>query len=494
MRHEIYLRQRYRAFLGYAGGVSAIIGLLYFVPLLVIPFYPEEIVYAGGFLLVGFPLILIGTLAWRWLTPRQPLSLTIQEGSVVVILAWIGAVLTGSLPFMSVNELSFSQALFESASGWTTTGLSVVDVTGSPRIILLFRSMLQLAGGAGFAIIALSAVSGSFSAGLVSAEGRTDQLAPHVRRSANIVLTIYSGYVLVGCLALRLAGMGWFDAINHAFTALSTGGFSTRPESIGYWDNPAIEAVTLVLMILGTINFFVAYTFLSGKIRVGLRSGELRLLFVVLVGSAVIAFAFVTGALYTSAEKSIRVAIFETTSALTTTGFSTVSYQTWPDFGWTVLITLMLIGGGTGSTAGGIKQLRIYILYKAIIWEVRSAFMPQHMVNEPAIWHGERRELLSDRQVRRVALFTGIYLAVFLIGSTLMMLYGYSMRDSLFEFASTVGTVGLSVGVTSPNMPVPLLWFQSLGMILGRLEFFTVIIGLIKLFKDVTCLIKFRKS
>lgn len=488
MRYQRYLQDRYRLLVGYTGGISAMIGLLMLVPLVVIPFYPSEVDHAGSFLLSGLPVFIAGLTVWRLFRPDGMPNLSFQEGAVIVVFTWIIAILIGTIPLMMISNLSFSQAIFESTSGWTTTGLSVVDVTEAPRIILFYRSFIQLAGGAGFAIIALSAIAGSFSAGLVGAEGRTDQLAPHVRHSANIVLTIYSGYVVLGTIALRLAGMDWFDAVNHAFTALSTGGFSTRVESIGYWDSPAVEAVVLVLMLLGTINFVVAYTFLRGKFRTGLRSGELHLLVLLLVVGFGLLVLFVTTSLYPSVEKSVRVALFETTSAITTTGFATVDYRPWPPFGWLILIIFMLIGGGTGSTAGGMKQLRVYTIYKAIIWEIRKAFLPRHALNEPAIWQGENRRLLTDQQVRQTAVFIGIYLFLFLTGSGAMMIYGYSMQESFFEFASTLGTVGLSVGVTSAEMPTPLLWIQSVGMLFGRLEIFTVIIGGAKLALDARTL------
>jgi trk system potassium uptake protein TrkH len=493
MRHQVYLRSRYRALLGYIGQLFAIIGIIHLVPLLLIAFYPAEAELAGGFLLAGVPLIIAGLLIWKRYYPQEPISLTVQEGSVIVVTIWMVAILAATIPFMTINGLNFTQALFEATSGWTTTGLSVVDVTTTPNLLLFFRSFIQLAGGAGFAIIALSAGAGGGALwGLVAAEGRTDQLAPHVRQSASIVLRIYGSYIVFGILALRLAGMGWFDAVNHAFTALSTGGFSTRVESIGYWDSPAIEAVVLILMLLGTINFFIAYTLLQRKFRAVARSGELRFMGVIIAIGVFCLFFSVTTQLYSTLEKSLRVAIFEVTSAATTTGFSTVSYLPWADFGWIILITLMLIGGGTGSTAGGIKQMRIYILYKSIRWEIRRAFMPRHTVNEPAIWQGEKRELLNDRLIRQTALFVGLYFTILLIGTSMMAAYGYSLKDSLFEFASTLGTVGLSIGVTSLDMPPVLLWVQCLGMLMGRLEMFAVIVGLLKLVTDTGTMLRGR--
>jgi trk system potassium uptake protein TrkH len=476
--------------LSYSGLIIFIIGFLYLIPLAVIPFYQDEIVFADDFLLVSIPLIVVGGVFWKSLLPEEQPKVSYQEGAVIISIVWLVGILSGSIPFMTAIRLNFSQAVFESTSGWTTTGLSVVDVTNAPRIILFYRSLLQLAGGAGLAIITLSAIAGPIGYGLSLAEGRSEQLAPHVRRSATIVLSLYMGYVVAGTVALFLVGMNWFDAVNHAFAALSTGGFSTRPESIGYWDNPLLEGVIIVLMILGTVNFLTSYIFIRGKFRAVFKNGEIRVLFALIIIASILLFSLITINLYASTSKSVRVAIFESTTAVSTTGFSTVGYGDWLDFGWLVLIVLMLVGGGTGSTAGGIKQYRAYVLYKAIAWEFRKGFMPQHTVNEPAIWQGERRELLSDRQVRQVALFIGLYMTFFVFGSGVLTAHGYSLKESLFEFASSLGTVGLSIGLTTPEMPVLVMWTQTLAMLLGRLEFFAILVGFMKLITDTRILSK----
>ena len=483
-RYGKYLRQRYRAIIGYTGLIFAIAGLVILSPLLALIFYPEEMDLAWGFALPGIILSVFGGLLWRFLAPKKTISLSLPEGSVIVVLAWLVAIAAGTIPFMLIQGLNFSQAAFESTSGWTTTGLSVVDVTQASKLILLYRSNIELAGGGGFAIITLSAISGLSGAGLATAEGRSEQLAPNVRRSAKLVLSIYSGYVVVGILALVLAGMGWFDAVNHSFAALSTGGFSTRTDSIGYWDSPAIEAVTLVLMILGTVNFLTSYFLLQGKFKPVFRNGEIRLMGLVIPVCALIIFLSVAVNLYETLGKAIRVSIFEIVSALSTTGFSTVGYSDWNSLGWIIMIILMLVGGGTGATAGGIKQFRIYALYRALLWEVRRMMQPKNIVTEPDYWQGDRRSFIDDGQIRTIALFIFLYFLVFFIGVVVVAGYGYSIRDSLFEYASSLSTVGLSIGVTSGDAPIGLIWTQIVGMFLGRLEFLTVFVGIIRLFKD----------
>ena len=484
MRYQQYLRQRYRALLGYVGSLVGIIGIIHLIPLVVILFYPHEIQYAGAFIGVGISLMLVGYGAYRWLAPRDNINLSIQEAMVVVILVWLIALVASALPFMPTVGLNFSQAIFESTSGWTGTGLSVVIPEDMPRIILLHRSLTQLWGGAGFAIIALSAIASPLGAGFSMAEGRTDQLAPHVRRSASIVLSIYLGYIFFGILALRVAGMSWFDAVNHASTAVATGGFSTKNASIAHFDSFAIELVLMVLMVLGGINFLIAYTAFQGKWRAVFRSAELRLMALIILGAAASFFFLITSHLH-SPDVALRHAFFEAISPLTSTGFNVATYAEWSDFGIALSALLMLLGGGIGSTSGGVKLLRVYILYKGIKWEIRRAFLPQHTVNEPHIWQGERRETLNDHLMRQVFVFMAAFTVVYLFGVGMMLAHGYGLRESVFEVASAIGTAGLSTGITQPNMPEVLLWSQSIVMLLGRLEFYAVFIGLAKLFQDL---------
>jgi trk system potassium uptake protein TrkH len=293
---------------------------------------------------------------------------------------------------------------------------------------------------------------------------------------------------VVGIALLKAVGMSWFDAVNHAFTALSTGGFSTRAASIAYWDSPAVEGALIALMLLGTLNFLTAYTLSRGKIRAVARNSEVRQSTLLLVLGTLVLFFGVTGGLYPSLSQRVRVAVFNAVSALSTTGFSTVDYRPWSSLGWLVLILLMLVGGGTGSTAGGIKQYRIYALFRGLVWEVRRRLLPPRAVTEPDVWRGEERQFLSDTHLRQVALFVFLYLVVFLVGSGVLTAYGYPLQDSLFEFASALSTVGISVGVTAPNAPAGVLWAEMGGMVLGRLEFFTVVVGITRLLRDVPTL------
>jgi trk system potassium uptake protein TrkH len=466
------------------GMILLVAGVLTLTPLLALVAYPGEAAHALAFVLPAACLGLAGVVLWRGLRPPARVTLSIREGGIIVLISWVLVMLFSAWPFVAVLKLSFSRALFESVSGWTTTGLSVVDVTQAGATVLLWRSVIQLAGGAGLAIIMLSTIVGPTGMGISSAEGRSDQLVPHVRQSARLVLMIYSGYAATGTLAYWLAGMSPFDALNHAFAAVSTGGFSTRAASIGHWDSVAIEAVSLPLMILGNLSFVTAWFLWRGQLRPVARNGEVRLLAGLIPLATAALLVCTSRALYPHLGKSIRVAIFETVTAITTTGFSTVAYGNWNAFGMLMLIGLMLIGGGTCSTAGGIKQLRIYMLVKLLYWEIGRARLPRTVVLERPVWEGNRRVFVDDAKARQVGVFVFLYLAVYVMGALLLCACGYSLSDALFEFASAIGTVGLSVGVTSAGMPDIALGAEMLAMFLGRLEFIVVIVSLLKLGRD----------
>jgi trk system potassium uptake protein TrkH len=504
MAYLPFFCQRYQTILAYTGLISLIAGVTILIPLIALLFYPEEINLAGGFFWPGLTLTLLGLFLWLKLSPTQREkgqkrkknhsvsgqynqieTLNLPEGAIIILLSWLMAIAFSTIPFLTVGGLNLTQAVFESTSGWTTTGLSVVDVTQASHLLLLFRSLTQLVGGAGFAIIALSAIGGFSGSGLTAAEGRSEQLVPNLHRSAKLVLSIYTGYVTIGIIALRQAGMGWFDAINHAFAALSTGGFSTRAESIGYWNSLAVEMVTIVLMLCGTLNFLTSYLILKGKLQAVIRNGEVRLQFLLIPLAVLILLTGITLKLYSTFPVAIRVAIFASITALSTTGYSTVDYVNWNGLGLLVLILLMIIGGGSGSTAGGIKQYRIYVLYRALQWEIRRLLLPKNTVTEPSVWQGDHRHFLSDSQIRPIAVFFWLYLLVYGLGTLILTAYGYSLEQSLFEYASVLSTVGLSVGITAADAPEGLLWTEIIGMFLGRLEFLPVLVGINQIWRDL---------
>ncbi len=487
-RYRRYLGERYRSLGGYVGVLFCVIGLIIAAPACLALFYPEETSLAPGFLFPGLGLTISGLILRITLRPNQSDILSIPEGSAVLVITWSAAIMTGAVPFYWAG-LDWTSALFEATSGWTTTGLSVVDVSHLSPLLLFFRSLMQLAGGAGLAILMLSAMGGPAGVGLTTAEGRAEQLVPQVRQSARLVLKLYGIYILLGVVALKGAGMDWFESVNHTFCAVSTGGFSTRVDSISSWNSPGIEAVLIVLMTLGATNFLTVYTLGHGRWRGVVRNGELRVMGIILPMSAL--FLFFGGAFYGYRETSeqVRAAVFQAVSAFSTTGYTTVSFSGWPGFSFLIMIMLMLVGGGTGSTAGGIKQHRIYLMLKGLKKECSGVFLPAQAVQEDAFWVGNQRRFIEEGDLRKAGLYIALYLFTWLAGGCALSAFGHPLADSLFEFASALGTVGLSVGLTSGAAPAGQLWIEIAGMVLGRLEFFVIFWGFIKIGKDLSTLI-----
>lgn len=487
LRYRTYLRRRYRTLCGYTGYLFTLIGLIILAPTLLALVYPAELHMVPGFLVPGLGLALLGSLLLATCRPQPDVTLSSADAAAIVVVAWGAAVVGGAVPFLWAGH-DVTRAVFETTSGWTTTGLSVVDVTAASPLLLLFRSLMQLAGGAGLAILMLSAIAGPAGVGLSIAEGRSEQLVPQVRQSARLVVMLYSIYLLGGVIALKLAGMSWFDAVNHACCAVSTGGFSTRAESIGFWNSPVIEAVVMTLMLLGSINFMTAYAFWRGSWRAVLRNGEILLTAWLLPLASGMLLCGVTLLSAPHTGEALRSALFQAAAALTTTGFATTDHGRWNSLGWLVLILLMLIGGGTGSTAGGIKQHRLYLLAKGLRKEFNAIFLPPGTLSEQTFWSGRHRRLLTESALRNAALYIALYLLTWLAGGCALAAFGNPLADCLFEFASALGTVGLSVGLTAVDAPDGQLWLLTCGMLLGRLEFFVIFWGLIKLGRDLSSL------
>lgn len=492
MREKEFIKQSYRTIFYSVGFIGFIVSLLVFTPLTALIYYREEIVYARNFIYVGLVSSIISLFFWRYFKPKTNITLSVQEGGIIVLISWLYAIVVSAIPIKDIMSLSFSNAIFESVSGWTTTGLSVINVENAPKIILLWRSIIQLLGGVGLAIIMMSAIIRPIGTGVSVAEGRSDQLVPHVKQSARLIIIIYVSYAIAGIAAYYFAGMGMFDAINHSFCAISTGGFSTKVDSLGHWNSVAIEAVSLPLMFLGNLSFVTAWILFKGNFKAFFRNGEVKLQFVLLPISIVLVFLKTSSLLYPLTSKAIRVSIFETVSALTTTGFSTVSYANWNSLGIFILLILMLIGGGTCSTAGGIKQFRIYTLYKYMVHNLKTMFYPENQISELYIWEEDEKKYLNDTRLKNIALFVFLYFAFYVVGVLVLTFDGFSLKDSLFEMASSLSTVGLSVGVTSSTMPLPSLWSEIIAMFMGRLEFSIVIISFVKIFSDMNKLRKFK--
>jgi len=488
-RYSQRLRTRYRLIFGYVGWGLVALALSMLFPLPTAPFqddYQQAQLWAFfwpmmGSFLVGGLLILQ--------RPRGEINpLSLSEGGVIVLLLWILAPAISTIPFLYLTPATFSQAIFETVSSWTTTGLSVIDPENTRHILLLWRSWMSWLGGLGLVVLVSAALVGANSTGLYQAEARSEQLRANLAYSTRLIFIIYTLYTLAGGALYRLAGLSWFDAVNHTFVALSTGGLSTRMDNIAAFKNVWVEAVSILLMILGAISFPIHYALWRRRWRDVARDGEMRIFLVLLIfGAGLLTWRSFPLGLYRWIDGT-----FQAVSALTTTGFSTVTLTKLDDFGLVVLILLMFVGGGAFSTAGGIKLWRAYLLLKVLKWQIRKYQLPRTASYPLMVWRAGQRRQVSDSEVREMITSVTFQVLFFSLGLLILVGSGISLRDASFDLVSALSTVGLSVGAVGPDSPPFILAVFTAAMALGRLEFLVVFFAGAKFARDLATM--FRKG
>ncbi|WP_208560659.1 TrkH family potassium uptake protein [Marinilactibacillus kalidii] len=471
------------------GKLMMIIGGLLLIPLVVLPFYPQEMMYSISFFIPGLLSIFFGGMVGKRMQSYDRITdfqYTAQQGSLTVLFAWAYGFLIGAIPFVLSGQLTFIQGVYESISGWTTTGLSVMDVSITPAIFLFYRSFMQFCGGLGFMLMMILLIQGKESMSLYHAEGHTDRLMPNIKTTAQVIFKMYSLFLVIGTSLYIAFGMPILDSLLHAMSALSTGGFSTEVNSIGAYDSIEIEAITILLMIIGTTNFAVLLLLTRGKIGRVFKVSEIRFLLVLLLFSLPVLTGVLMMNVYQSVGESARQAIFNLVSALSTSGFSTTTYDQWPAAGVGIMILVMVIGGGLGSTAGGLKLTRVYLMFRILGMNIKKRVSSTRRVDTAYYETAQGKQEIDHDIVTDTAGFMTLYGLILLTGGLLITLTsGASLTDSLFEFASSLGTVGLSIGLTGPQTNNGTLIVQMIGMILGRLEIFIVLIGMYSGFNHI---------
>lgn len=480
-------RHYYNLIFFYLSIFIMMIGLIQLLPLLVIPFYPEESQYASCFLIPGIASIVLGFIMNRLLKNTRQVKLEYNYDSVLVVLIWLFAIGISTIPWLLKGDYNFTQAAFEMTSGYSTTGLSVVDVDNTPKVFLLFRSTTLFIGGVGLVLIITSAVSDRYGLNLYNAEGHNDRLMPNLAKSARLIMSFYSAYILFGTLAYYLSGMKMFDAINTSIAAISTGGFSVIGESIYGYHSLRIEIITIILMMLGMTNFMLHLYLFRMKFKDWFNHCETRFFIIIMI----IFVGYMTHNLlqfgYTdNFLESLRISVFQFVTSITTTGFVSVKDMSLLPSGFaTFMILAMLIGGNQESTGGGIKQFRVIVALKGIYYSIKESIMNSHMVVTHRIWRLGEKEELTDRDVSLTSSYILFYLILFFAGSLIFTLYGYNLQDSMFEFASAISTVGLSLGITNYNASPVILWTAIIGMFLGRMEIMVVFKAFLRMRKDI---------
>jgi trk system potassium uptake protein TrkH len=404
-----------------------------------------------------------------------------KHAFLTVVVAWMLIALIGMLPFWIRGTLDPVDSFFESMSGWATTGMTMIE---TPEIvdkdILFYRSLTHLVGGVG--IIALGLVvflhTGKAASEYYGSEVGTQKIKPGIRGTVMETWKIYLLYAFTGVILYYLAGMPFFDSVNHSWAAIATGGFSVRTQSIGYYNSLLIEAITMLLMIAGAISFLVHYRLFNGDVKSLVSNIEAKYMFSLILFSMLLIWVNIYGSPVdfnsSSWFQSLRHSAFQTVSSITCTGFGTSSTGEWPHLSQTIMMMLMYFGGFYGSTAGGIKLLRLAVMAKAMHYVFKRMILPKNAVITLRI--GGKN--ISNEEIIYVLGFSIIYLVVSVLGAIGLMWLGYTGYEGMELSLSAMGNVGI-VFVTGSRwygMHAAGKILLALLMWIGRLEVFPILL------------------
>ncbi len=429
----------------------------------------------------------VGAALTYFLRPKDDKkNLRARESFAIVTLGWIFASFFGSLPYLFSGYFpTFADAFFETMSGFTTTGASILSTVESlPRGILFWRSMTHWLGGMGIMVLFVALISNNNSnSGIghvykAEAPGPVkEKIAPKASEGAKILWLTYIILSVILFFLLLLGGMSVFDAFCHTFGTMATGGFSTKNASIGFYDSAYIQWVITIFMFLAGVNFSLYYLLFIRKINNFFKNEEFRYYFFLSIGATLLIFFNIYYAgVGSSAGETLRYAAFTAVSTITTTGYAVVDYIYWPLFAQGIIFLLLFAGGCTGSTSGSIKAGRFVILIKNIKIELSRLVHPKS-VNSLKV--NQRNQ--SDDLVRQVLQFFFIYMGIFLLSSVVLMLFNINFDEAITAAATCLGNVGPGVGAVGPFgnygfLPSAAKFLLSFLMLLGRLELYTVLV------------------
>jgi trk system potassium uptake protein TrkH len=412
--------------------------------------------------------------------PTDP-NMRVRDAFLLVSLSWMIAAGFGALPYLFTGVLGPIDALFESISGFTTTGSTVIaSIDTAPHSLLLWRAMTQWLGGMGIIVFAIAIVPmlGIGGMQLFQAEmpGPTvDKLRPRIVETARRLLLVYIGFTLAAALAYAAAGMGAYDALCHALTTLSTGGFSTHDASVGSFASPAIEWLAIGFMFLGGVNFALHYRLLSGHVRPLLADTEFGY-YLAVICVATFFIVWLLSGVGLEGEEGLRQAAFQVVSIVTTTGFGTADFEMWPPLATMILLQLMILGGMAGSTSGGLKGLRI-VIAASVVRTTLARITHPHIVT--GVKYGGRP--VQPEVMAGIWSFFSAYFGIAAVATALVATAGYDLTTSASAALTSIGNVGPGLGAIGPtdtftHFPAYVKLTLAGCMLAGRLEIFTLLV------------------
>jgi len=410
-------------------------------------------------------------------------KLNLPQAFVLTALSWICIAVFGSLPFIFSNlEMSLTDSFFESMSGITTTGSTVINnLNEAPKSILFWRAILQWLGGIGIILMAITIMPimnvGGMQIFKVSSNDTAEKILPKFKEVSNRLIIIYSSLTVLCAIFYKSFGMGFFDSLTHSMTTIATGGFSNYNESLGYFDNYLIETTSIIFIILGSIPFITYIKFLNGDKKIFFNDTQIKTFIKIIIFSIILIFIYLLASKENFLEFNLRSISFNVISILTGTGYVTKDFNQWGDFPIVFFLALMFIGGCAGSTACGIKIFRIQILGLFLINQIKKIIYPRGVF----VIKYEKNNI-DDKFMASVISFIYLYIIIFFILTSILSLTGLDFVTAISGAATSLSNVGPGLGdVIGPNGNFSSLsnvskWVLSAGMILGRLELFAILV------------------
>ena len=477
------------------GALLTLLGITMVVPIFISYFTEGYDLF--GFIYSSLICISIGTPIWFF--TRHNKSLNNKVGFAVVTFSWIFAAIGSSLPFYLSGAIpNYTDAFFESMSGVTTTGATILGnpltlpnlpngIESLPYGILFWRSFIQWIGGMGIIVfyIAILPILGSGGIQLFKLEVPgpvADKITPRLRETAKMLWIVYFGFTLLQILLLGLAGMPWFDSVCHALTTMPTGGFSTQNASIGAYSSPLIQYIIILFMFLAGVNFTLHFRALTGNFKAHVKDYEFRVYLIIIILSSLIIFYSISSADSNWSHGNYIKSLFQSLAILTGTGYSNADYELWPYLSQHLLLILMFFGAMGGSTSGGMKIARIILLIKHAKTEIRRMLHARAII---PIKIGNRT--ITDEIVRNTLGFSMIYVSIFILTALALSIFNLDFQSAVGAAASAIGNVGPAFGEFGPTDNYALLhplgkWMLTFCMLLGRLEIFTVMVLFSRIF------------
>jgi trk system potassium uptake protein TrkH len=460
------------------GKIFIVSGLAMTFPLLVAIIYGEKEMYSAFYGIV-IPAIMAGIIITMAVTPSNK-AIRIRDGFLIVALVWILVTLLGAFPFVLSEKMSFVDSFFEMASGFSTTGASILtDIESMPYSILFWRSFTHWLGGLGIVIFAIAIMPqlniGGFNILRAETPGPTyEKISPKFKGQARILFTIYLILTIAETLLLKVGGLNWFDALVHTFGTVGTGGFSSYNDSLGHFQSTYVSLVVTLFMVLSALNFTLYYTSMKRGLHGFFKDSEFRFFMIIIfVATALISLNLFSSNLY-DLPIALRESAFQVASVITTTGYATVNYDLWPTFSKAILFCLMMVGGCSGSTGGGLKAIRALIILRFIR---RGILVRLHPSAVCTVRLGPKT--VPGDVVTAVGGFSLLYVATIMFSAVIISFDNHDMVTSLTAAMACIGSIGPGFGGVGPAMNYsifsdPIKIFLSFLMLAGRLELFTL--------------------